>query len=84
MLTIIHLVFSLLTFTLPLTLSAGERHTHSSAGLGGSGLPLYVAKSAGIFEKYGLDVDRLVIPGAARSECKLSLAAVLIPRISPP
>ena len=42
--------------------SAGERHIHSSAGLGGSGLPLYVAKSAGIFEQYGLDVDLLVIP----------------------
>lgn len=31
-------------------LSAGERHIHSSGGLGGSGLPLYIAKSAGIFE----------------------------------
>lgn len=59
----IWLVFILLSLSLPLTLSAGERHIHSSAGLGGSGLPLYVAKSTGIFEKYGLDVDLLVIPG---------------------
>jgi NitT/TauT family transport system substrate-binding protein len=59
----IRLVFILLSLTLPLTLSARERHIHSSAGLGGSGLPLYVAKSTGIFEKYGLDVDLLVIPG---------------------
>jgi ABC-type nitrate/sulfonate/bicarbonate transport system substrate-binding protein len=59
----IHLVFILLSLTLPLSLSARERHIHSSAGLGGSGLPLYVAKSTGIFEKYGLDVDLLVIPG---------------------
>ena len=43
--------------------SATDRHIHSSAGLGGSGLPLYIAKSGGIFEKYGLDVDLLVIPG---------------------
>jgi NitT/TauT family transport system substrate-binding protein len=50
-------------FTSPAILSAAERHIHSSAGLGGSGLPLYVAKSAGIFEQYGLDVDLLVIPG---------------------
>jgi NitT/TauT family transport system substrate-binding protein len=42
---------------------AMERHIHSSAGLGGSGLPLYVAKSTGIFQKYGLDVDLVVIPG---------------------
>ena len=55
------LVFS--SLILPQSLFAGERHIHSSAGLGGSGLPLYVAKSGGIFEKYGLDVDLLVIPG---------------------
>ena len=60
---IVCLVFILLHLTLPLTLCARDRHIHSSAGLGGSGLPLYVAKSAGIFEKYGLDVDLLVIPG---------------------
>jgi ABC-type nitrate/sulfonate/bicarbonate transport system substrate-binding protein len=59
----LRLAFILLGLTLPLTLSASERHIHSSAGLGGSGLPLYVAKSTGIFEKYGLDVDLLVIPG---------------------
>ena len=52
-----------LALTLPASLSAAERNIHTSAGLGGSGLPLYVAKSAGIFEKYGLDVDLLVIPG---------------------
>ena len=44
-------------------LSAADRHIHTSAGLGGSGLPLYVAKSAGIFDRYGLHVDLLVIPG---------------------
>jgi ABC-type nitrate/sulfonate/bicarbonate transport system substrate-binding protein len=63
MLRTIRLVLILLSLTLPLSLFARERHIHSSAGLGGSGLPLYVAKSTGIFEKYGLDVDLLVIPG---------------------
>ncbi len=63
MLKIIQLVLVLSSLILPQVLSAAERHIHSSAGLGGSGLPLYVAKSGGIFEKYGLDVDLLVIPG---------------------
>jgi ABC-type nitrate/sulfonate/bicarbonate transport system substrate-binding protein len=63
MLKIIQLVLVCLSLTLPRLVSAAERHIHSSAGLGGSGLPLYVAKSGGIFEKYGLDVDLLVIPG---------------------
>ena len=66
MLKIIQLMLVFLNLILPLTLSAAERHIHSSAGLGGSGLPLYVAKSGGIFEKYGLDVDLLVIPGGPR------------------
>jgi NitT/TauT family transport system substrate-binding protein len=60
---IIQLVLVFSSLILPQILSAAERHIHSSAGLGGSGLPLYVAKSGGIFEKYGLDVDLLVIPG---------------------
>ena len=44
MLKLVCLVVVLLNSTLPLALSARERHIHSSAGLGGSGLPLYVAK----------------------------------------
>jgi ABC-type nitrate/sulfonate/bicarbonate transport system substrate-binding protein len=63
MLKLIYLFFILPSLILPLSSLARERHIHSSAGLGGSGLPLYVAKSTGIFEKYGLDVDLLVIPG---------------------
>lgn len=63
MVKIIQLILLLLNLIPPLLLPAAERHIHSSAGLGGSGLPLYVAKSGGIFEKYGLDVDLLVIPG---------------------
>jgi ABC-type nitrate/sulfonate/bicarbonate transport system substrate-binding protein len=59
----IPLLLSLAILVWPASLSAAERHIHTSAGLGGSGLPLYVAKSAGIFEKYGLYVDLVVIPG---------------------
>ena len=63
MLKKIRLLLVFVFLAAPAILSAAERHIHTSAGLGGSGLPLYVAKSAGIFEKYGLDVDLLVIPG---------------------
>ena len=63
MLKKIRLLLVFLILVSPAILSAAERHIHTSAGLGGSGLPLYVAKSAGIFEKYGLYVDLLVIPG---------------------
>jgi ABC-type nitrate/sulfonate/bicarbonate transport system substrate-binding protein len=44
-----------------------ERHIH--AGAGGSSpqeLPLLVAKDLGFFEKYGLDVDLVVIGGGSR------------------
>ena len=63
MLKIIQLMLVFSSLILPQISSPADRHIHSSAGLGGSGLPLYVAKSGGIFEKYGLDVDLLVIPG---------------------
>ena len=48
------------------TVLALERHIH--AGAGGTSpqeLPLFVAKDLGIFEKYGLDVDLVVIGGHA-------------------
>ena len=49
------------------TVAALERHVH--AGAGGTSpqeLPLLVAKDLGIFEKYGLDVDLVVIGGGSR------------------
>jgi NitT/TauT family transport system substrate-binding protein len=57
-------------FLLAFGSSAGfalERHIH--AGAGGTSpqeLPLLVAKDLGIFEKYGLDVDLVVISGGSR------------------
>jgi NitT/TauT family transport system substrate-binding protein len=49
------------------TVFALERHIH--AGAGGSSpqeLPLLVARDLGIFQKYGLDVDVVVIGGGSR------------------
>lgn len=53
--------------SIPSVLFGLERHIH--AGAGGSSpqeLPLFVAKDLGIFEKYGLDVDLVVIGGGSR------------------
>jgi NitT/TauT family transport system substrate-binding protein len=46
--------------------SAQQRHLHSSAGVGSNQIPMYVAKDLGLFEKYGLNVDLIVITGGAR------------------
>ena len=61
------LSFFLLVITAPSTVIALERHIH--AGAGGTSpqeLPLIVAKDLGIFEKYGLEVDLVVIGGGSR------------------
>jgi len=60
--------FFLLVFSaLPSGLLAQQRHLHSSAGVGSNQLPMYVAKDLGIFDKYGLNVELIVITGGARS-----------------
>lgn len=61
------LSFLFFLLSIPSVLFALERHIH--AGAGGSSpqeLPLFVAKDLGIFEKYGLDVDLVVIGGGSR------------------
>ena len=59
--------FFLLVFSvLPSGLLAQQRHLHSSAGVGSNQLPMYVAKDLGIFEKYGLNAELIVITGRAR------------------
>lgn len=45
---------------------AQQRHLHSSAGVGSNQIPMYVAKDLGLFEKYGLNVELIVITGGAR------------------
>ncbi|MGB7950557.1 MAG: ABC transporter substrate-binding protein [Candidatus Binatia bacterium] len=43
-----------------------ERHIHASAGAtSAQQLPIFVAKDLGLFEKYGLDVEPLVIIGGS-------------------
>lgn len=43
-----------------------ERHIHASAGAtSAQQLPIFVAKDLGLFEKYGLDVELLVITGGS-------------------
>ena len=61
------LSFPFFLTNIPTNVFALERHIH--AGAGGSSpqeLPLLVAKDLGIFEKYGLDVDLVVIGGGSR------------------
>jgi NitT/TauT family transport system substrate-binding protein len=48
------------------SVDAQVRHLHSSAGVGSNQLPMYVAKDLGLFEKYGLNVELIVITGGAR------------------
>jgi ABC-type nitrate/sulfonate/bicarbonate transport system substrate-binding protein len=48
---------------------AQTRHLHSSAGVGSNQLPMYVAKDLGIFEKYGLNAELIVITGGAGALC---------------
>ena len=46
--------------------SALERHIHASAGAtSAQQLPIFAAKDLGLFEKYGLDVEPLVITGGS-------------------
>lgn len=57
------LFFSLLPI---FSLSAQQRHVHSSAGLGGAQIPLWAAKDLGVFRKYHLDFEGVLIMGGAR------------------
>jgi ABC-type nitrate/sulfonate/bicarbonate transport system substrate-binding protein len=50
----------------PATLVAQERYMVSYAGFAGFQAPLWAAKDFGLFAKYGLSVDLVMIPGSAR------------------
>ena len=60
------LLFSFMVCIASSDASAQQRHLHSSAGVGSNQIPMYVAKDLGLFEKYGLNVDLIVITGGAR------------------
>ena len=48
------------------SLSAQQRHIHSSAGVGGAQIPLWAGRDLGTFRKYQLDVEGVLILGGAR------------------
>jgi ABC-type nitrate/sulfonate/bicarbonate transport system substrate-binding protein len=56
-------VFSLIPLS---SLSAQQRHIHSSAGVGGAQIPLWAGRDLGTFRKYQLDVEGVLILGGAR------------------
>jgi NitT/TauT family transport system substrate-binding protein len=56
-------VFSLIPL---FSLSAQQRHIHSSAGIGGAQIPLWAGRDLGTFRKYQLDVEGVLILGGAR------------------
>src|SRR5574341_1458487 len=56
----------LITGVLPPALLAQERYTVSYAGFAGFQAPIWAAKDFGLFAKYGLDTDLVMIPGSAR------------------
>jgi NitT/TauT family transport system substrate-binding protein len=56
-----------LVFLIPVfSLSAQQRHIHSSAGIGGAQIPLWAGRDLGTFRKYQLDVEGVLILGGAR------------------
>ena len=59
--------FALLALcALPAKLLAQERYMVSYAGFGGFQAPAWAAKDFGLFTKYGLSVDLVMIPGSTR------------------
>jgi NitT/TauT family transport system substrate-binding protein len=59
-------LFLLLSLIPLFSLSAQQRHLHSSAGVGGAQIPLWAGKDLGTFRKYQLDVESVLILGGAR------------------
>jgi ABC-type nitrate/sulfonate/bicarbonate transport system substrate-binding protein len=51
---------------IPVALQAEERYLISYAGFGGFQAPAWAAKDLGLFTKYGLNTELVMIPGSAR------------------
>ena len=61
------LLLFLLTFnTASCSVPAQQHHLHSGAEVGSNQLSMYVAKDLGLFEKYGLNMELIVITGGVR------------------
>jgi sulfonate transport system substrate-binding protein len=50
----------------PLFGLSAQHHIHSSAGVGGAQIPLWAGRDLGIFRKYQLDLEAVLISGGAR------------------
>jgi len=59
------MIFLIISFT-PATIRAQERLLVSYAGFGGFQAPAWAAKDLGLFAKYGLTTELIMIPGSAR------------------
>lgn len=60
------LLFSILALSLPSSLSAQERYIVSYGGFAGYQVPIWVTKDLGLFEKYKINAELVMIPGSAR------------------
>jgi NitT/TauT family transport system substrate-binding protein len=63
---IISLLFIIISLSPLFGLSAQQHHIHSSAGVGGAQIPLWAGRDLGIFRKYQLDLESVLILGGAR------------------
>ena len=60
------LLFSLLSLVFPSSPSAQERYIVSYGGFSGYQVPIWVTKELGLFQKYKIDAELVMIPGSAR------------------
>jgi len=66
MLTVYGFIVILIIGIAPLTIGAQERLLVSYAGFAGFQAPAWAAKDLGLFSKYGLSTELVMIPGSAR------------------
>ena len=59
------IVITIISFA-PFTIRAQERLLVSYAGFAGFQAPAWAAKDLGLFSKYGLNIELVMIPGSAR------------------
>lgn len=60
------LLFSILSMVFPSSLAAQDRYIVSYGGFSGYQVPVWVTKDVGLFEKYKINAELVMIPGSAR------------------
>lgn len=60
------LLFLILSLTFSSSLSAQDRYVVSYGGFSGYQIPIWVAKDLGLFEKYKISVELVMVPGSSR------------------